>query len=413
MEKKEPCLPESTSFEPIDHETNLENSESNVLSDKNDEHIKTNIRSVSGDSAQLKENEEDPDGNSKDYLEINNDGQSESIGHQISRLSNLDLTLSEKKVAVSGTFNENNANADLNELAAYSSDQIQCQYPVNKLAENAQNNEEYKNENIYSKVEFTESVAKRFDNYKTTSNFQKLIEEEILKEKASLPVLPESVINPKKIEEKEEPEVSDLKDNVSSKSDLSQKNNAEKEIDTSKDLAEEKEGEDLGKSEQNNSKNHSSENENIDEDVQKQNDNDANEKQHPDLAIIGKESTINELNQDPNLTLLELANDLYSQKKTQVVVPEEEELNKIEDNEESIYEMIERVTANNSSQISKKEHINKPQSESPKKLPSEETEQLNQDHKEKPQTEEKQIEKSDSHQTEEETNQKEKSIFNQ
>lgn len=414
MEDQKPNQPKSSSFEKIEHVNNDEKSESKISSDQDNELIKTNVNTVcnKSDSARSDNVNKKPGDNSKDYLEINNDDQSESIGHQISRLSNLDLTISEKKIIGSDAFNITNTNANVNlkELAQYSSDQIELQYQNNKVTENAQNDHGYQNENIYSKVNFTESVGKRFDDYKTTSNFQKLIEEEILKEKVSLPVLPESVINPKKIETKKEPKISNLENEESYESDLSQKNNEEEEKDIMDDIKKEQKGHNIIESVQVNAKTPPNDNENNVVDNQEQNnieDVDSNEKQHRHLTMIEKKSRITELNADPNLTLLELANDLYSQRKTALRVPEEE-IHNVEDNDQDTYQMIGRVTVTNPPKIlEEEEHKNEAQFDPSQKSYTQEEDQIKQEPEKKQPNEQKESEN-----LENDKNQENKSIHN-
>jgi hypothetical protein len=148
----------------------------------------------------------------------------ESLKNYIDEFANLDPTESEKKIKISEKYdidvvqnqakNSRYENFDSNIPDA---DEEELQDKVTDLHDITR----YGNKSIFENVRFTESVNMRIDDYKRTSNYQKLIEEELLKDQVSIPNMPESVINPKEkekekeeTENKEEMEDMDLEDEI-------------------------------------------------------------------------------------------------------------------------------------------------------------------------------------------------------
>ena len=146
----------------------------------------------------------------------------------------------------------------------------------------------YGNKSLFGNVRFTESVNQRIDDYKRTSNYQKLIEEELLKDDMEVPVMPESIINPKQeIEIKSKEDIGGGKAKV----------------------MEGEDGDGDGDSE--------------DEDVA--------QKRH--LTMIQKNKDTN-LTLDNNLTIMELANDLHFESNSEAYDSEKNKNNPIFNNDQ-------------------------------------------------------------------------------
>jgi hypothetical protein len=209
--------------------------------------------------------EENEEADSQEY-------KTESLQHHIDDLGNLDPTESEKKIQISDKYDielvgkqtKNSRYDNFDSNIPDSEDNEELQDQVTDLNDVTR----FGNKSIFENVRFTDSVNMRVDDYKRTSNYQKLIEEELLKDKISIPEMPESVINPKKKEEKE------------------QENEQEKEN-------KEDENEEL---------------EDMDMDLEEQ-----MKKRH--LTMI-KKARDTELTLDNNLTIMELANDIGSERGT-------------------------------------------------------------------------------------------------
>ena len=305
MEPNDNVGPRSSSFEKLEEENIDKNIELNNSLSK--EEIEINRISES-----LRDSDKEIINKNTNTAFLNlGESQSESLGYKISRLSNLDYTDSEQKIVISNRYDlnvigknkdkteEGNENTNLNEIN------------LDKRNTNINNITEYKNENIYTNVRFTESVNQRFDDYKKTTNFQKLIEDEILKEKASVPLFPESVLNPK-IEKEEDKEVEE-----------SNALDADDELDNKEEYISHKSDSINNKSEK------SKENEEDEQEINLENENinvssnfnennvaeNIDERKHRQLTMINRQTDITV---DQNFTLLDIANDLKSENEVNI-----------------------------------------------------------------------------------------------
>ena len=139
--------------------------------------------------------------------------QIDSLKNCIDKLANLEPTESEKHVKISEKYDidlipkENTGNSRYANFDSNIPDEEEEKDRVTDLNDITR----FGNKSIFENIRFTESVNMRVDDYKRSSNYQKLIEEELLKEKVNIPGLPQSVINPKKeIEVKSKEEIGDV-----------------------------------------------------------------------------------------------------------------------------------------------------------------------------------------------------------
>ena len=140
--------------------------------------------------------------------------QVDSLKNCIDQLGNLEPTESEKQVKISEKYDidlvpkENTGNSRYANFDSNIPDEEEERDRVTDLNDVTR----FGNKSLFGNVRFTESVNMRIDDYKRTSNYQKLIEEELLKDQMAVPGLPQSVINPKKkeIEVKSKEEIGDV-----------------------------------------------------------------------------------------------------------------------------------------------------------------------------------------------------------
>lgn len=98
------------------------------------------------------------------------------------------------------TISEHTNGAGLDSLRQFESvtgDSAEINRELEGMEDESQN-DKFDARGVFSNIKYTESVNMRIDDYRKTSNYQKLVAEEIFKEEAKVPVIPDSVIRPKK-----------------------------------------------------------------------------------------------------------------------------------------------------------------------------------------------------------------------
>lgn len=220
------------------------------------------------------------------------DFKTESLKNYIDQFGNLEPTKSQKRVEISEKYDiglKGNPQTTNSRYQNYDSNVPGSE--DNEKEPVTENHEvtRFGNKSLFGNVNvrFTESTNMRIDDYKRTTNFQELIEAELLKEKMSVPEIPESVFTPKNEKQK-------------------QGNQSEEEEKEEREEKEEKEEkrEEKGKGGE---KEEEDEEDNRKEGIGKLDPSENVEKRHLTMIQKGRDTDFNFEN---NLTIMELANDL-------------------------------------------------------------------------------------------------------
>lgn len=135
------------------------------------------------------------------------DFKTESLKNYIDQFGNLEPTESQKRVEISEKYDvglKQQPQVTNSRYQNYDSNIPEGQDNEKGRATDLNEITRFGNKSLFGNPRFTESTNMRIDDYKRTTNYQQLIEEELLKEKMSVPELPESVINPKSPEKQHE-----------------------------------------------------------------------------------------------------------------------------------------------------------------------------------------------------------------